>query len=115
MRPLSILVIAAQDAGGPAESLRRSFPHATVAEAAAPPLERAGYDLFVVRAELNADFARVRELRKTRPAASIVVVSERDRSGAAYVAGANEFALSYDAEGLAQAVRQCLAASPLVA
>ena len=96
-------------------SLRRAFVGSTVSQSTDDPVAVLPFDAVVIRGETNADFARVRAIKRTQPNKCVIVVAARDRSEAAYVAGANEFASCLDHERIAQALRETLALSQQIA
>jgi DNA-binding NarL/FixJ family response regulator len=111
MSRVSLLLVGAQHNPGAAAALRAAFTDVLVLEmddAADLGLLVGDFDVAVIRSETNAGFARVRRLRKARRDLPIIVLAERDRSAAAYVAGANEFVSWLDQDGLLRVVRQAL-------
>jgi DNA-binding NarL/FixJ family response regulator len=109
----SFLVVGDPETSDVSKALRDAFPTAVVTHCPDPAqavAQASDYKVVVVRAESNAGFTRVRHLRRAYPNIGIVVTaSDRDRSSAAYVAGANEFALSDDRPKIVKAVQDVLA------
>jgi hypothetical protein len=112
MPSLAFLLVGNPELSHVAKALRAAFPNAVLNYCEDPDhaLAQAGpHDVVIVRAENNAGFTRVRHLRRAYPTIGIIVTAaERDRSGDAYVAGANEFALAHDDWKLVQAVQDVL-------
>jgi hypothetical protein len=112
--PLRILIVQGTATPTVAEAIRREFPAATLVETEETDMRNLSgvFELVVIRCEDNAGFARVRLLRHYLPQAAIVVVGERDRSGGAYMAGANAFVIHYDSNQLTHAIKESLGNRP---
>ena len=106
--PHRLLIHGAMEGTRITDALKASFPDAHVVVSDAAPTESTAspFDVVLARAETNAALAHVRQLRRLNPRALIIVLADRDRSAAAYMAGANEFAMSYDADRVTHMVSE---------